>query len=314
MRNSKESIIGDTLYLKGDKHEVVPLSDFKPQQPMVFAGIFPTDQSKHINLRNAIEKLVLNDSVVTVKVDTSPALGQGWRLGFLGLLHMEVFCQRLTQEFDVEPIITAPSVTYRLILKNPKMIKQLGTNIMELSNAALFPDPINIEEYFEPLVRGTILTPQSFLGDVIALCVERRGIQESSVNIDDDRLLLTYILPLSEIILDFNDRLKSLSSGYASFNYEDYGYHKANLVRLDIHLNGKRVDELCRVVHLNKATEAGRQMALKLKDLIPKQMIQIAIQACVGSKVLARETIKAYRKDVTAKLVSILVHCLSYNY
>lgn len=306
MRNSKESIIGDTLHLRNEQNDVVPLSDFKPQQPMVFAGIFPADQSKHVNLRNAIEKLILNDSVVTVKVDTSPALGQGWRLGFLGLLHMEVFCQRLTQEFDMEPIITAPSVTYRVVLKNPKMIKQLGTNIMELSNAALLPEPINIAEYYEPFVKGTILTPQTYLGDIIGLCVERRGVQESSISIDDDRLLLTYIMPLSEIILDFNDRLKSLSSGYASFNYEDYGYHLTHLVRMDIHLNGKPVEELCRIVHASKATEIGRQMVTKLKELIPKQMIQIAIQACVGSKVLARETIKAYRKDVTAKLVGKL--------
>uniref|UniRef100_A0ABK9MIH9 Translation factor GUF1 homolog, mitochondrial n=1 Tax=Glossina morsitans morsitans TaxID=37546 RepID=A0ABK9MIH9_GLOMM len=300
MRNSKESIIGDTIHLKNQKCSVI--STFKPQQPMVFAGIFPADQSKHVALRSAIDKLVLNDSAVTVKADSSPALGQGWRLGFLGLLHMEVFCQRLQQEHGAEPIITAPSVTYRLLLKNPKMIKQLGKDVMELSNAALFPEPFNIKECYEPLVKGTIMTPGQYLGQIISLCVERRGIQESSTNIDDDRMLIKYILPLSEIIVDFNDHLKSLSSGYASFNYEDYGYHLTNLVRLDIHLNGKLVDELCRIVHATKAKNVGKDIVAKLKDMIPRQMVQIAIQACVGSKVLARETIKAYRKDVTAKL------------
>ncbi|KAL5278839.1 GUF1 family protein [Megaselia abdita] len=302
MRSSKEAIIGDTVFIKSLN---VPeaLTKIKSQQPMVYAGIYPSDQSKHVALRSAIEKLVLNDSAVTVSIDSSPALGQGWRLGFLGLLHMEVFCQRLQQEYDTEPIITAPSVTYRLRLKNPKMIKSNnGKDMIELSNAALFPEPINISEYYEPLVRGTIMTPDEYMGQIIALCVEKRGIQEKSVNIDNDRILMHYILPLSEIILDFNDRLKSISSGYASFNYEDYGFHETDLCRLDIHLNGKSVEELCRIVHVSKAQKLGRELVLKLKDEIPKQMIQIAIQACVGSKIIARETIKAYRKDVTAKL------------
>uniref|UniRef100_A0A1A9X1G1 Translation factor GUF1 homolog, mitochondrial n=1 Tax=Glossina brevipalpis TaxID=37001 RepID=A0A1A9X1G1_9MUSC len=300
MRNSKESIVGDTIHLKNQECSAV--SSFKPQQPMVFAGIYPADQSKHVALRSAIDKLILNDSAVTVNIDSSPALGQGWRLGFLGLLHMEVFCQRLEQEHGAEPIITAPSVTYRLLLKNPKMIKQLGSEVLELSNAALYPEPFNIKECYEPLVKGTIITPGQYLGQIISLCVERRGIQESSINIDNDRMLIKYILPLNEIIVDFNDHLKSLSSGYASFNYEDYGYHLTNLVRLDIHLNGKLVDEFCRIVHATKAKTVGKEMVTKLKDMIPRQMVQIAIQACVGSKVQARETIKPYRKDVTAKL------------
>ncbi|XP_033251162.1 translation factor waclaw, mitochondrial [Drosophila miranda] len=300
MRNSKESIIGDTIHLKNQS--VSAAGSYRPQQPLVFAGVFPVDQSKHVALRSAIEKMVLNDSAVTVKVDSSPALGQGWRLGFLGLLHMEVFCQRLEQEHGAEPIITAPSVTYRLVLGNPKMIRQQGTDTMDISNAALFPDPSSIREYYEPLVMGTIITPTEYVGQIIGLCVERRGLQQSSVNIDEARILMKYVLPLSEIILDFHDRLKSISSGYASFSYEDHGYHLTHLVRLDIHLNGKPVDELCRIVHSSKATGVARQMVHKLKDLIPKQMVQIAIQACVGSKVLARETIKAYRKDVTAKL------------
>lgn len=302
MRNSKESIIGDTIHLKHQTAEAA--GSYRPQQPIVFAGVFPVDQSKHVALRSAIDKMVLNDSAVTVSVDSSPALGQGWRLGFLGLLHMEVFCQRLEQEHGAEPIITAPSVTYRIVLRNPKLIKQHGRNTLDISNAALLPDPSSIEEYYEPLVLGTIITPTEYVGQIIGLCVERRGLQQSSVNIDESRILMKYVLPLSEIILDFHDRLKSLSSGYASFSYEDHGYHLTQLVRLDIHLNGRPIEELCRIVHVSKATGVARQMVHKLKDLIPKQMVQIAIQACVGSKVLARETIKAYRKDVTAKLVS----------
>ncbi|XP_017465820.1 PREDICTED: translation factor waclaw, mitochondrial isoform X2 [Rhagoletis zephyria] len=300
MRNSKESIIGDTIHRKNEN--VIPAVSFKRQQPMVYAGVYPADQSKHLALRSAIEKLVLNDSAVTVKVDSSPALGQGWRLGFLGLLHMEVFCQRLEQEYGADPVITAPSVTYRIVFKNPKIIKQMGKDTLELSNAALFPEPFNVKEYYEPLVKGTIITPTEYMGQIISLCVDRRGIQESSINIDDERILMKYILPLSEIILDFNDHLKSISSGYASFNYEDYGYHLTNIVRLDIHLNGRPVEELCRIVHVSKASTIAREMVTKLQELIPRQMVQIAIQACVGGKVLARETIKAYRKDVTAKL------------
>ncbi|EDW82534.1 uncharacterized protein Dwil_GK25080 [Drosophila willistoni] len=300
MRNSKESIIGDTIYLKNQI--VQSAGNYTPQKPLVFAGIFPVDQSKHVALRSAIDKMILNDSAVTLMVDSSPALGQGWRLGFLGLLHMEVFCQRLEQEHNAEPIITAPSVTYRIVLNNPRMIKQMGKNTLDISNAALFPEPSNIKEYYEPLVMGTIITPSEYVGQIIALCIDRRGVQQSSINIDETRILMTYVLPLSEIILDFHDRLKSLSSGYASFSYEDHGYHLTNLVRLDIHLNGRPVEELCRIVHATKATGIARQMVHKLKDLIPRQMVQIAIQACVGSKVLARETIKAYRKDVTAKL------------
>ncbi|XP_055378619.1 translation factor waclaw, mitochondrial isoform X1 [Condylostylus longicornis] len=302
MRNSQEISIGETICLHDKKSKITPLERFKALQPMVFAGIYPADQSKHVALRSAIEKLILNDSAVTLITESSPALGQGWRLGFLGLLHMEVFCQRLEQEHDAEPIITAPSVTYRLKLRNPKLIKSYGSDLIEISNASLFPNPMDVDEYFEPLVRGTIITPSEYLGKIISLCVERRGVQEQSINIDNDRILMKYILPLSEIIVDFNDKLKSISSGYASFNYENHGYHSTNIVRLDVHLNGKAMEEFCRIVHCTKAQTIAREMALKLQDLIPRQMVQIAIQVCVGGKVLARETIKAYRKDVTAKL------------
>lgn len=300
MKNSKESLIGDTMLLKGTTIE--PLPGFRPNQAMVFAGIFPADQSQHVQLRTGLEKLILNDSAVTITPDASPALGQGWRLGFLGLLHMEVFCQRLSQEHEIESIVTAPSVTYKLILSNPKLIKSNGTDTIYISNPTKFPEPYDIAEYFEPCVLGTIITPNEFIKPIIAICHERRGIQKSSINIDENRVMMTYMLPLCEIVLDFYDKLKSMSSGYASFDYEDQGYHSTNVVKLCFHLNGKPVDELSRIVHITKANEISREMVLRLKELIPRQMVQIAIQSCVGSKVLARETIKAFKKDVTAKL------------
>lgn len=300
MKHSRDAVIGDTIYLKGAKVEALP--GLRANQAMVFAGIFPENQTEHINLRSALEKLILNDSAVTIVPDSSPALGQGWRLGFLGLLHMDVFCQRLTQEYEIDSIITAPSVTYKLKLKNPKLIRELGSDIVFISNPVMFPDAVDVEEYFEPCVLGTIITPKEYLPEIIELCVERRGEPRDTIDIDDHRVMLTYLLPLCEIVLDFYDRLKSLSSGYASFDYEDKGYQSTNLVKLCIHLNQRPVDEFSRIVHVTKANAIAREMVVKLKDLIPKQMVQVAIQAMVGSKVLARETIKAYRKDVAAKL------------
>ncbi|XP_058815153.1 translation factor GUF1 homolog, mitochondrial [Topomyia yanbarensis] len=302
MRTSKESNIGDTLYLKQDK-TCVPLPGFKPQQPMVFAGVYPADQSQHPYLKSAIEKLVLNDSAVTVNPDSSPALGQGWRLGFLGLLHLDVFSQRLQQEYDAEPILTAPSVTYKIKLKGAKIIAAHGGNeIIHISNPALFPEKTLVEEYYEPFVLGTIIAPTECTGSIIGLCVERRAIQKTSINIDNNRIMTTYMMPLNEIVVDFHDQLKSISSGYASFDYEDHGYVASALVRMDILLNGQMVDELCTIVHISKAHSHARELVLKLKELIPRQMVQIAIQAVVGGKIVARETLKAYRKDVTAKL------------
>ncbi|KAJ8942366.1 hypothetical protein NQ318_000346 [Aromia moschata] len=301
MRSSKEAYIGDTLH-HSENDSVEPLQGFHPSRPMVFAGIYPMDQSQHINLRSAIEKLTLNDSAVTVDMDTSPALGQGWRLGFLGLLHLEVFSQRLQQEYGAEPILTAPSVTYKIKLKPTKQNIKDGTDIIFVNNPANFPESFKIEESFEPMVLGTIITPDKYLGPIISLCMERRGTQRSAMNIDNDRVMLQYDLPLCEIVLDFHDTLKTISSGYASFDYEDNGYQSSNLIKLVILLNSIAVDELSTIVHITKAQMIGRKLVLKLKDIIPRQMVQIAIQACVNGKVLARENIKAYRKDVTAKL------------
>lgn len=262
------------------------------------------DQSKFTTLRSAIEKLTLNDSAVTVQVDSSAALGQGWRLGFLGLLHMEVFCQRLEQEHEAESIITNPSVTYRVNIKGAKLISHYGSDWIEITNPSLLPNDQNIEEVQEPTIAATIICPDKYLGPIMSLCLERRGQEAKVVNIDNDRLLMSYVFPLNEVIVDFYDKLKSLTSGYASFDYTDNGYQTTNVVRMNIVLNGVAVDELSTIVHVTKAKQSARELVDRLKDIIPRQMVEIAIQAMVGGKVLARENLKAYRKDVTAKLVS----------
>lgn len=299
MRNSKEAIIGDTFYLKGSPVE--PLEVFKKLRPMIFAGIYPSEQSQHVSLRSAIDKLTLNDSVVTVAPESSPALGHGFRLGFLGLLHLEVFVQRLEQEYQEEPIITSPSVTYKIRLKNAKAILKLygGEEIISVSNPKLLPDQMHIAEYFEPTVLGTIISPSKYIGPIISLCVDKRGVQKSSINLDDDRVMMTYTLPLAEVVVDFHDRIKSVSSGFASFDFEEADYVSTNLVKLEVLLNGAPVEELSSIVHVRKVDLYARDLAGKLKEMIPRQMVTIAIQAVVGGKILARETIKAYRKDVT---------------
>lgn len=235
MRSSKEAMIGDTIHLSSTNVE--PLHGFEPRRPMVFAGIFPMDKSQHMNLRSAIEKLTLNDPAVTVDIDTSPALGQGWRLGFLGLLHLEVFSQRLEQEYGAEPVLTAPSVTYEIKLKATKQTAKTG-QMVSVNNPALFPETTQIEETFEPMVAGTIITPDKYLGGVISLCIERRGVQTNATNIDNDRVMLQYQLPLCEIIIDFHDTLKTISSGYASFDYEDIGYHSSSVVKVSKSIQG----------------------------------------------------------------------------
>lgn len=221
----------------------------------------------------------------------------------MGLLHLEVFSQRLEQEYKADPILTAPSVTYKLKLKGSKIIKQYGgKDEIFVSNPALLPDSVHIEEYYEPTVTGTIITNIEFVTRIISELIERRGVELASKNIDSDRVILTYKLPLNEIIVDFHDVLKSLSSGFASFDYQVSGYELTHLVRLSVLLNGDEVNELSAIVHYSKATKFARHLVLKLKELIPRQMVHIAIQAAVGSKILAREDIKPFRKDVTAKL------------
>uniref|UniRef100_A0AAQ5XHK3 Tr-type G domain-containing protein n=1 Tax=Amphiprion ocellaris TaxID=80972 RepID=A0AAQ5XHK3_AMPOC len=299
MKDVKEAQIGDTLYLQEQPVEALP--GFKPAKAMVFAGMYPMDQSEYPGLRSAIERLTLNDSSVTVQRDSSLALGAGWRLGFLGLLHMEVFNQRLEQEYNASVIVTAPTVPYKAVLSSAKLIKEHGSEEITIVNPAQFPERSVVSEYLEPMVLGTILAPDSYTGKIMSLCLNRRAVQKNMVYIDDQRVMMKYLFPLNEIVVDFYDLLKSLSSGYASFDYENAGYQAADLIKMDILLNGRPVEELTTVVHRQRAYSTGKAMCERLKDSIPRQMFEIAVQAAIGSKVIARETIKAYRKNVLAK-------------
>ncbi|XP_035723686.1 translation factor GUF1 homolog, mitochondrial-like isoform X1 [Vespa mandarinia] len=300
MRSSKEAHIGDTLYRKG--HPVESLGGFTAIKPMVFAGVYPIDQSHFFTLQNAIDKLILNDSAVEVVPSSSAALGRGWRAGFLGLLHMEVFIQRLEQEYGTEPIVTAPGVTYKAKVKGHKNIVRYKGDMIAFNNPVDYPDKQITVEYYEPMIIGTIITPDKYIGPVISLCLEKRGVEQYSQTIGNNRTLLKFLMPLNEVVLDFHDTLKTITSGYASFDYEDNGYHPSEIVKLNILLNSNIVEELSTIVHCTKAREVGKRMCSKLLDIIPRQLFEISIQATVGSKILARENLKAYRKDVTAKL------------
>ncbi len=292
MKTIKEARVGDTIY--HTKKEVTPFPGFKPSKPMVFAGIYPVDTNEFEALAEAIDKLTLNDASVTVEKKTSPALGLGFRCGFLGLLHMDVFKQRLEQEHGLSVIITAPSVRYQVILKHDK-----GTITVE--SPSDFPDPHDIEQVLEPVINATIIVPQKYLGNIITLCEEKRGVQRDMNYMDEDRVIIKYKLPLNEVATDFYDKLKSLSSGYASFDYEEAGFEPGNLVKMDILLNKKPVDALSTIVHEDKAYYIGRDLVDRLRKLIPRQLFEIAIQAAIGSKIIARASVAPLRKDVTAK-------------
>ncbi|XP_018342475.1 PREDICTED: translation factor GUF1 homolog, mitochondrial [Trachymyrmex septentrionalis] len=297
---SKEAHIGDTLHLR--HQSVDSLERFNPPKPMVFAGVYPMDQSQFSSLQAAIDKLALNDSAVNATLESSVALGRGWRIGFLGLLHMEVFIQRLEQEYGAQPIITAPAVTYKAKIFGSKNITKYRGDTVIFNNPIHFPDPQIVTEFYEPMIIATIITPDTYMREIISLCWEKRGVEKLNKTIGNDRFMLQYVMPLSEIIFDFHDSLKNISSGYASFDYEDYGYQIADIVKLNILLNGKVVEELCTIVHRTKASQIGKKLCVRLLDTIPRQLFEIAIQAVVGSKVIARETLKPYKKDVTAKL------------
>ncbi|MBP9765281.1 translation elongation factor 4 [Candidatus Babeliales bacterium] len=292
MKTIKEARIGDTI--SHPKTNVTPFPGFKPAKSMVFAGIFPVDTSEFEILADAIEKLTLNDASVHVEKKTSAALGLGFRCGFLGLLHMDVFKQRLEQEYNLDIIATAPSVMYYIDLK-------YNGGRVAIENPADFPDPVKIEQIVEPMLNGTIIVPKQYLGNVLSLCQEKRGIQKDLSYLDEDRVVLSYALPLNEVATDFYDTLKSVSSGYASFDYEVSGYEVSDLVKMDILLNGEPVDALTVIVHRSKAERIGRELAEKLSKVIPRQLFEVVIQAAIGSKVLARERVAALRKNVTAK-------------
>ena len=292
MKTVREARVGDTIF--HTKHRVVPFPGFKPAKPMVFAGIYPVVSDTFNELNEAIEKLVLNDASVSVEKKSSAALGLGFRCGFLGLLHMEVFKQRLEQEYNLEVIATAPSVLYKVKLKP-------SGDLLQLESPSDFPDPSHIEEILEPIINATIITPTQYLGNLIKLCEEKRGVQKDMTYMDEQRVILKYVLPLNEVAIDFYDQLKSLSSGYASFDYEEAGYQTSKLVKMDILLNGKAVDALSGIVHIDKSYYLGRELAAKLKSTIHRQLFEIIIQAAIGAKIIAKERIAPLRKDVTAK-------------
>ena len=284
--------IGDTITLVDNPTEEA-LPGFKAAQPMVYAGIYPADGSRYGDLRDALEKLKLNDAALTFEPETSIALGFGFRCGFLGLLHMEIIEERLEREFNLDLITTAPSVIYRVKKRN-------GEEVM-VDNPSNYPTPDEIEAAYEPLVKASIITPTDYVGGLMDLCQDRRGIFIDMKYIDTTRVELHYKLPLNEIIYDFFDALKSRSRGYASLDYELDEYNKSDLVKLDFLLNGDQVDALSFIVHEEKAYTRARRIAEKLKENIPRQLFEVPIQAAIGSKIIARETVKAMRKDVLAK-------------
>jgi translation factor GUF1, mitochondrial len=292
MKTIHEARIGDTVY--HTKQPVPAFPGFKPAKPMVFAGIFPIDSDDFTLLSEAIEKLTLNDASVSVEKKSSPALGLGFRCGFLGLLHMDVFKQRLEQEYNMNVIATAPSVRYQIKLKHKD-------ELFTIESPADFPESQQIETIFEPVIKATIITPQKYLGNIIKLCEEKRGSQIDMSFMDEERVILLYRLPLNEVAIDFYDQLKSLSSGYASLDYEESGYEPADLVKMDILINKKPVDALSCIVHEDKAYYIGRELTDKLKKAIPRQLFEIKIQAAIGAKIIASSSVSPLRKDVTAK-------------
>ena len=292
IKNVKETKVGDTITdAENEADEALP--GYKEVNPMVFSGIYPADGAKYPDLRDALEKLKLNDASLSFEPETSIALGFGFRCGFLGLLHMEIIQERIEREFDLDIITTAPSVVYRITLTN-------GETIM-IDNPSNYPDPALIQTAEEPFVKASIFTPTEFIGNIMELCQDKRGIYLDTKYLDSDRVELHYELPLNEIVYDFFDTLKSRTRGYASLDYELSGYKPSKLVKLDILLNGDMVDALSFIIHADKAYERARKMAEKLKAHIPRQMFEIPIQAAIGGKVIARETVKAMRKDVLAK-------------
>ncbi|WP_068115681.1 translation elongation factor 4 [Tropicimonas marinistellae] len=291
IKQVRDTRVGDTITHQ-KKPCTAPLPGFKPAQPVVFCGLFPVDNAEFEDLRTAIEKLALNDASFSYEMETSAALGFGFRCGFLGLLHLEVIRDRIEREYDIELITTAPSVIYQIHLRSGETI--------ELHNPADMPDPADIDHIEEPRIKATILVPDEYLGDVLKLCQDRRGIQED-LTYAGSRAMVVYDLPLNEVVFDFYDRLKSVTKGYASFDYQLQGYRTDNLVKMSVLVNEEPVDALSMMVHRDRAEMRGRAMCEKLKELIPRHMFKIPIQAAIGGRVIARETLSAMRKDVTAK-------------
>lgn len=292
IKNIQDTRVGDTITtVKNAAAE--PLPGYKKVNPMVYSGIYPADGAQYEDLKDALSKLQLNDAALMFEPETSVALGFGFRCGFLGLLHMEIIQERLEREYNLDLVTTAPSVIYKVCKTNGEMVW--------VDNPTNLPDPAEIDYMEEPIVKATIMVPKDYVGNVMELCQERRGIYKDMTYMDASRAEIFYELPLNEIIYDFFDALKSRTKGYASFDYELCGYTRSNLVKLDILLNGEMVDALSFIVHKDSAYSRGRKMAEKLKEAIPRQLFEVPIQAAVGSKIIARETVRAMRKDVLAK-------------
>ncbi|MCY6959711.1 translation elongation factor 4 [Clostridium brassicae] len=292
IKNVSDAAVGDTI-TEALRPADEPLEGYRPAIPMVYSGIYPVDGAKYDELKEALEKLKINDAALSFELETSIALGFGFRCGFLGLLHMEIIQERIEREFNLDIITTAPSVIY-------KIYKNDGT-VLEITNPTNMPDPTEIDYMEEPLVKASIITPSDYVGAIMELCQNRRGTYINMEYIETTRAVLHYYIPLNEIIYDFFDTLKSKTKGYASLDYELHGYQKTELVKLDMLLNGDIVDALSMIVPKERAYHKGRAIAEKLKEVIPRQMFEIPIQAAVGSKIIARETVKAMRKDVLAK-------------
>ncbi len=292
IKTSSEVKVGDTItHVENPCDKAI--EGFEDVKPMVFAGIYPVDADDYEELRASIEKLHLNDASLSYTPESSAALGFGFRCGFLGLLHMEIVQERLDREFDMNVITTVPNVSYRVHTKKGEII--------EVHNPSGLPEPTVIDYIEEPYITAQIISKSEYIGSVMKLCIDKRGTLKNQVYLTSDRVEVTFEMPLSEIVFDFYDKLKSISKGYASFDYHQSSFQKANLVRLDVLLNGEMVDALSTLIHKDNAYDFGRRMCLRLKELIPRQQFDIAIQAAIGSKIIARETVKALRKDVTAK-------------
>ena len=292
IKSVEETKVGDTL-TSAQNPAKEPLPGYKKVNPMVYCGVYPADGSHYGDLMEALEKLKLNDASLSFEKETSAALGHGFRCGFLGLLHMEIITERLEREFDLDLVTTSPSVVYH--------VKMLSRETRVIDNPANLPDPSEIDYMEEPMVSASIMTPPEYVGAIMELCQSNRGVFEHMDYIEKDRVSIHYVLPLNEIIYDFFDSLKSRSKGYASFDYELKDYEKSDLVRLDFLLNGDMCDALSTIVHKDRAYPKGRAVAEKLRDVIPRQQFEIPVQAAIGGKIIARETVKALRKDVLAK-------------
>ena len=292
MKNLSEARVGDTVAAAGGEASE-PLSGYKPLKPMVFSGLYPINSEEHALLRDALDRLRLNDAAFSYEPESSPALGFGFRCGFLGLLHMEIIQERLDREYNVDIITTLPNVRYEIETKRGEVV--------EVENPSAMPPVVDVEEIREPILDAQILTPAEYIGSVMRIANDRRGTYLNTEYLDGSRAILHYELPLAEVVVDFYDKLKSVSRGYASFDYEHKGMTASDLVRLDVLINGDLLDALAAIIHRDKAYEWGKRLCSKLKELIPRQMFEVIIQAAIGNKVIARETVRPFRKNVIAK-------------